>query len=148
MPARSPPRGVREAGKQDGAGPVIDHTVAAYGIEMCADDDFVRLSPVPGTSQMRFGSFEPFTVWWRIDSSWQPVSSKEAARRYPFIDKSRQTPGAINNESQYETNDGGFNPPEVPARLVLFPDEWHWIMKGENSRKHMDEVLAWLKQWL
>jgi dipeptidyl aminopeptidase/acylaminoacyl peptidase len=156
---------------------------------------------------------------------------EEAARRYPFIDKSRQAAigasyggylmnwfeghtaqfkcivnhaGAINNESQYGTNDGGLNRElrmggpiwekggqwmdqspirysgkfqtpmlitqgeldfrvplsesmttfkilqrrKVPARLVLFPDEWHWIMKGENSRKHMDEVLAWLKQWL
>ena len=34
---------------------------------------------------------------------------------------------------------------KVPARLVLFPDEGHWILKGENSRKHMQEVLAWLK---
>jgi dipeptidyl aminopeptidase/acylaminoacyl peptidase len=37
---------------------------------------------------------------------------------------------------------------QVPVRLVLFPDEGHWILKGENSRKHMDEVLAWLKLWL
>lgn len=156
---------------------------------------------------------------------------EEAVRRYPFIDKSRQAAagasyggylmnwfeghttqfkcivnhaGAINNESQYGTNDGGLNRElrmggpiwekggqwtdqspirysgkfqtpmlitqgeldfrvpmsesmttfkilqrrKVPARLVLFPDEWHWIMKGENSRKHMEEVLAWLKQWL
>ncbi len=155
----------------------------------------------------------------------------EAARRYPFIDTSRQAAvgasyggylmnwfeghttqfkcmvnhaGAINNESQYGTNDGGLNRElrmggpiwekagqwmdqspirytdkfqtpmlitqgeldfrvpmsesmttfkilqrrKVPARLVLFPDEWHWIMKGENSRKHMEEVQAWLKQWL
>jgi len=26
---------------------------------------------------------------------------------------------------------------KVPARLVLFPDEGHWILKGENSRLHM-----------
>jgi dipeptidyl aminopeptidase/acylaminoacyl peptidase len=37
---------------------------------------------------------------------------------------------------------------KVPARLVVFPDEGHWILKGENSRKHMEEVLGWLKRYL
>ncbi|HTM48484.1 MAG TPA: S9 family peptidase [Bryobacteraceae bacterium] len=37
---------------------------------------------------------------------------------------------------------------KVPARLVIFPDEGHWILKGENSRLHMQEVLAWLKRFL
>lgn len=156
---------------------------------------------------------------------------EEAARRYPFIDGSRQAAvgasysgylvnwfnghtnqfkcmvthaGAINNESQYGTNDGGwdrelrmggpiwekggqwndqspiryagsFHTPtlitqgeidfrvplnesmtafkilqrrKVPSRLIIFPDEGHWIQKGENSRLHMREVLAWLNRYL
>jgi dipeptidyl aminopeptidase/acylaminoacyl peptidase len=36
----------------------------------------------------------------------------------------------------------------VPSRLVVFPDEGHWILKGENSRKHMQEVLGWLQKYL
>ncbi len=155
----------------------------------------------------------------------------EAAKRYPYIDKSRQAAvgasyggylmnwfnghtnqfkclvnhaGAINNESQYGANDGGlgrelrmggpiwekggqwndqspirysgaFKTPtlitqgeldfrvplnesmttfkllqrlHVPARLVLFPDEGHWILKGENSKLHMQEVMGWLKKYL
>jgi dipeptidyl aminopeptidase/acylaminoacyl peptidase len=36
----------------------------------------------------------------------------------------------------------------IPARLIVFPDEGHWILKGENSRLHMQEVLAWLKRYL
>lgn len=36
----------------------------------------------------------------------------------------------------------------IPARLMVFPDEGHWILKGENNRHHMMEVLAWLKQYL
>lgn len=36
----------------------------------------------------------------------------------------------------------------IPARLMVFPDEGHWILKGENNRHHMQEVLAWLKQHL
>jgi dipeptidyl aminopeptidase/acylaminoacyl peptidase len=37
---------------------------------------------------------------------------------------------------------------QVPSRLLSFPDENHWIMKGENSRFWYGEVHAWLAQWL
>jgi dipeptidyl aminopeptidase/acylaminoacyl peptidase len=36
----------------------------------------------------------------------------------------------------------------VPSRLVVFPDENHWILKGENSRFFYAEVHAWLAKWL
>jgi dipeptidyl aminopeptidase/acylaminoacyl peptidase len=37
---------------------------------------------------------------------------------------------------------------QVPSRLLSFPDENHWIMKGENSRFWYAEVHAWLARWL
>lgn len=36
----------------------------------------------------------------------------------------------------------------VPARFVIFPDEGHWILKAPNSKKHMEEVMAWFKKYL
>jgi dipeptidyl aminopeptidase/acylaminoacyl peptidase len=36
----------------------------------------------------------------------------------------------------------------VPSRLVVFPDENHWIQKGENSRLFYAEIAAWLERWL
>ena len=33
---------------------------------------------------------------------------------------------------------------QVPSRLVIFPDENHWILKAENSRFFYQEVHAWL----
>jgi dipeptidyl aminopeptidase/acylaminoacyl peptidase len=36
----------------------------------------------------------------------------------------------------------------IPARLMVWPDENHWILKGENSRAFYREVHAWLAQWL
>jgi dipeptidyl aminopeptidase/acylaminoacyl peptidase len=36
----------------------------------------------------------------------------------------------------------------VRARLLTFPDEGHWILKGENSRRHLAEIHAWLKHYL
>lgn len=36
----------------------------------------------------------------------------------------------------------------VPARLVCYPDENHWILKGANSKHWYGEVLGWLDRWL
>jgi len=36
----------------------------------------------------------------------------------------------------------------VPSRLVMFPDEGHWILKPQNSAFWYAEVAAWLKKWL
>ncbi len=36
----------------------------------------------------------------------------------------------------------------VPARLVYFPDENHWILKPRNSLLWHREVFAWLARWL
>ncbi|MFB3777375.1 MAG: prolyl oligopeptidase family serine peptidase [Bryobacteraceae bacterium] len=37
---------------------------------------------------------------------------------------------------------------KVPSRLVVFPDENHWIQKGENAKFFFEEVFAWLKKYL
>jgi len=36
----------------------------------------------------------------------------------------------------------------VPARLVYFPDENHWVLKPQNSLLWYREVQAWLARWL
>ncbi|MFM9995648.1 MAG: S9 family peptidase, partial [Phycisphaerales bacterium] len=36
---------------------------------------------------------------------------------------------------------------EVESRLLVFPDENHWIQKGENSRTLYREVEEWLDRW-
>lgn len=35
----------------------------------------------------------------------------------------------------------------VPSRLVLFPDENHWVLKPTNSLAWYREVLGWLDRW-
>jgi dipeptidyl aminopeptidase/acylaminoacyl peptidase len=35
----------------------------------------------------------------------------------------------------------------VPSKLVVFPDENHWVLKPWNSVKWYQEVLGWLDQW-
>ncbi len=36
----------------------------------------------------------------------------------------------------------------LPARLVIYPDENHWILKRANSLHWYGEVLGWLARWL
>jgi dipeptidyl aminopeptidase/acylaminoacyl peptidase len=36
----------------------------------------------------------------------------------------------------------------VPSRLIIFPDEGHWVLKPQNSQLWYKEFLAWLAKWL
>ena len=35
----------------------------------------------------------------------------------------------------------------VPSRLLIFPDENHWVLKPANSVRWYQEVLGWLDRW-
>jgi dipeptidyl aminopeptidase/acylaminoacyl peptidase len=36
----------------------------------------------------------------------------------------------------------------IPSRFLYFPDENHWVLKPQNSKRWHDEVLAWLDRYL
>ena len=36
----------------------------------------------------------------------------------------------------------------VPAQLLVFPDENHWVLKGKNSLQWHNTVFSWLDRWL
>jgi dipeptidyl aminopeptidase/acylaminoacyl peptidase len=36
----------------------------------------------------------------------------------------------------------------VPAKLVLFPDEGHWVQKPKNSRFWHKTIFDWLDQYI
>jgi len=35
----------------------------------------------------------------------------------------------------------------VPSKLLIFPDENHWVLKPRNSLQWYDEALGWLDRW-
>ncbi|MCU0729878.1 MAG: S9 family peptidase, partial [Sphingopyxis sp.] len=35
----------------------------------------------------------------------------------------------------------------IPSRLVQFPDENHWILRGRNSVQWYREVFGWMRRW-
>ncbi len=36
----------------------------------------------------------------------------------------------------------------IPSRLLIFPDENHWVLKPKNSIQWYDEVFGWMGRWL
>jgi dipeptidyl aminopeptidase/acylaminoacyl peptidase len=36
---------------------------------------------------------------------------------------------------------------KIPSRLLIFPEENHWILKPANSIQWHEEVLHWLGRW-
>jgi dipeptidyl aminopeptidase/acylaminoacyl peptidase len=36
----------------------------------------------------------------------------------------------------------------IPARLLYFPDENHWVLKPQNSIQWHGEVMGWLNKWI
>ncbi len=36
---------------------------------------------------------------------------------------------------------------DIPSRLLVFPNENHWVLKPKNSRQWYREVLGWMGQW-
>lgn len=51
----------------------------------------------------------------------------------------------LNNVLEYWT---ALQRMQVPGRLLVYPDENHWIMSGGNSRHFYGEVDAWLRRYL
>jgi len=37
---------------------------------------------------------------------------------------------------------------KVPSKLVLFPDEGHWVLKPQNSVLWYDQFLTWIGEWV
>jgi dipeptidyl aminopeptidase/acylaminoacyl peptidase len=36
----------------------------------------------------------------------------------------------------------------IPSRLLIYPDENHWVLKPKNSIQWYDEVFGWMNRWM
>jgi dipeptidyl aminopeptidase/acylaminoacyl peptidase len=82
-----------------------------------------------------------------------PLSDKQSANRFA---QNFKTPTlVIHGEKDYRVPvTHGFEyfntlkMKGVPARLIYFPDENHWILKPQNSRLWHKEVFAWVEKYI
>jgi len=51
----------------------------------------------------------------------------------------------LNNVLEYWT---ALQRQQVESRLLIYPNENHWILNGHNSRHFYGEIAAWLQRWL
>ena len=80
---------------------------------------------------------------WREQNPIRLAANFKTPTLVTFGEKDFRVP--INNGLEYWA---ALQRQQVESRLVVFPDENHWVLKGGNSRYFYQEVQDWLARWL
>ena len=101
-----------------------------------------------------------FSNWEYEDAYWNKPLSAEAKKTYDnsphkFVDKWDTPILCIHGEKDYRINYnqgmGAFNAARmrgIPAELLIFPDENHWVLKPQNGILWQRTFFNWLDRWL
>lgn len=101
-----------------------------------------------------------FSNWEYEDAYWNKNLSDNARRTYAnsphrFVDKWDTPILCIHGEKDYRINAnqgfGAFNAARmrgIPAELLIFPDENHWVLKPQNGVLWQRTFFGWLDKWL
>lgn len=101
-----------------------------------------------------------FSNWEYDDAPWNKDMTDRARRTYEnsphkFVDKWDTPILCIQGEKDYRicTNQGlgAFNAARmrgIPAELLVFPDENHWVLKPQNGILWQRTFFSWLEKWL
>ena len=101
-----------------------------------------------------------FSNWEYEDAYWNKDQTANAKRTYQnsphqFVDKWDTPILCIHGEKDYRINAnqgmGAFNAARlrgIPAELLIFPDENHWVLKPQNGILWQRTFFNWLDRWL
>lgn len=101
-----------------------------------------------------------FSNWEYEDAYWNKDQTANAKRTYQnsphqFVDKWDTPILCIHGEKDYRINAnqgfGAFNAARlrgIPAELLIFPDENHWVLKPQNGILWQRTYFNWLDRWL
>ena len=101
-----------------------------------------------------------FSNWEYDDAYWNKDLTVNAKRTYEnsphrFVDKWDTPILCIHGEMDYRINAnqgmGAFNAARmrgIPAELLIFPDENHWVLKPQNGILWQRTFFNWLDRWL
>ena len=101
-----------------------------------------------------------FSNWEYEDAYWNRDQTNNAKRTYEnsphrFVDKWDTPILCIHGEKDYRINAnqgfGAFNAARmrgIPAVLLIFPDENHWVLKPQNGVLWQRTFFGWLDRWL
>ncbi len=92
-----------------------------------------------------------FAEWEHGGPYWENVKAHERDNPVNYVDRWRTPMLVIHGSLDYRIPEtqgiGAFTALQrrgVPSRLVVFPDENHWVLSPANSLQWHDEVLGWL----
>ncbi len=101
-----------------------------------------------------------FSNWEYDDAYWNKDKTANATRTYEnsphrFVDQWDTPILCIHGEKDYRINAnqgfGAFNAARlkgIPAELLIFPDENHWVLKPQNGILWQRTFFEWLDKWL
>ena len=101
-----------------------------------------------------------FSNWEYEDAYWNKDLSENAKKTYEnsphrFVDKWDTPILCIHGEMDYRINAnqgmGAFNAARlrgIPAELLIFPDENHWVLKPQNGILWQRTYFEWLNRWI
>ena len=101
-----------------------------------------------------------FSNWEYDDAYWNKDQSPRARKTYDnsphkFVDKWDTPILCIHGEKDYRINAnqgfGAFNAARmrgIPAELLIFPDENHWVLKPQNGILWQRTFFEWLDKWV
>lgn len=101
-----------------------------------------------------------FSNWEYDDAFWNKNMTADAKKTYEnsphkFVDKWDTPILCIHGEMDYRINYnqgmGAFNAARmrgIPAELLIFPDENHWVLKPQNGVLWQRTFFNWLDRWL
>ncbi len=118
------------------------------------DGAFNLESMYTDTEEAWFSNWEYDDAYWNKD---QTERSKTTYANSPhrFVDKWDTPILCIHGEKDYRINAnqgfGAFNAARlkgIPAELLIFPDENHWVLKPQNGILWQRTFFEWLDRWL
>ncbi len=101
-----------------------------------------------------------FSNWEYDDAFWDKNQTSNARKTYDnsphkFVDRWDTPILCIHGEKDYRINYnqgmGAFNAARmrgIPAELLIFPDENHWVLKPQNGVLWQRTFFGWLDRWL
>ena len=101
-----------------------------------------------------------FSNWEYDDAFWNKNQTADARKTYAqsphrFVDKWDTPILCIHGEMDYRINYnqgmGAFNAARmkgIPAELLIYPDENHWVLKPQNGILWQRTFFGWLDRWL
>ena len=118
------------------------------------DGAFNLESMYTDTEEAWFSNWEYDDAYWNKD---QTANAKKTYENSPhkFVDQWDTPILCIHGEKDYRINAnqgmGAFNAARlrgIPAELLIFPDENHWVLKPQNGILWQRTFFGWLDKWL